>query len=247
VHFYSLATYEGVFIKEFPSIHIDRISEFLVTKNYKFLISGGEEGMVKIWDTKMLFKPYTSFQQFIGHSNGIKSIIVLEQKSLIVTCSENSGIYFWNFLGDVTFCETEISQELEKFGSPKEMKEMISANLSNKKAVMNVTSIKTSHLEKTYKQEHNSNFGSTLEKKSRITFESGSEGNPQQVMSMLPVQTEENFGVDLTYSQSTSNFLSSDAFQNMNLLNSTGMKKTEELADKLLFWPKYQPTRVEKL
>lgn len=249
VNFYSLATYEGIFVKEFSSIHIDKINEFLVTKNYKFLVSGGEEGMVKIWDTKMLFKPYTSYQQFIGHSNGIKSIIVLEQKSLIVTCSENSGIYFWNFLGDVTFCETEISQELEKFGNPKEMKDIINTYSTNKKAIMsmNMNSIKTSHMEKTYKQEHNSNFVSTLEKKSRLKFDSHADNtSPQNMMSMLPVQIEENFGVDLTYSQSTSNFLASDAFQNINLLNTTGMK-TDELANKLLFWPKYMPPRIEKL
>ena len=96
VHFYSLAAYEGIFIKEFPNIHINKITDFLVTKNYKFLISGGEEGMIKIWDSKMLFKPYTSFQQFIGHSNAVKSIVCLEQKSLLISVSENSGIYFWN-------------------------------------------------------------------------------------------------------------------------------------------------------
>jgi len=129
------------------------------------------------------------------------------------------------------------------------MKDIINTNSTNKKAIMsmNMNSIKTSHMEKTYKQEHNSNFVSTLEKKSRLKFDSQAENtSPQNMMSMLPVQIEENFGVDLTYSQSTSNFLASDAFQNINLLNSTGMK-TDELANKLLFWPKYMPPRIEKL
>jgi WD40 repeat protein len=256
VMFFSLATYEGIIIKEFQSVHIKKVNEFLCTKNYKYLISGGEEGIVKIWDAKMLYKSYTSFQQFIGHSNGVRSIIAIEQKSLIVSVSEDSGIHFWNFMGDLTFCETEITQEFEKFGNAKEMKDLTyknsnstrkSANIHNNN---NVNTIKASHLEKTYKLEHG--HGHSSSNKLRINFDNLNEENTEtrNVLSILAVEQEDNLGVDLTHTQSLSNtqsqFFSSEAFKTNNMVNIT-QQHIKELNDKLLFTPKYIPIKLDKL
>ena len=64
--------------------------------------------MIKIWDLKMIFKTIQSYQQFIGHSTGVRVLILMESKGLLISSSENSGIYFWNFLGDTTFTESEL-------------------------------------------------------------------------------------------------------------------------------------------
>jgi len=234
------------------NVHLGKIKDFTLTKNFKYFISGGEEGMIKIWDSKMLYKNFISFQQYIGHSNGVRSIICLENKSLVITVSENSGILFWNFLGDLTFSETEITQEYEKFGNIKEMKDFImnnnqklkKGNLNTSNAQSNtIKNIKINHLEKVYKVEHNEN--SSLEKRSKI--DTAIKENPNsQVFTMLPIEYEEkDYCVDISNSQS-SQFLGSDAFKKMNLLNTT-FTNVEELSNKLLFTPKFIPTKLEKL
>ena len=250
VQFYSLASYEGILVKEFYNIHINKINDFLVTKNCKYLISGGEEGMIKVWDSKMLYKPHTSYQQFIGHSSGIRSVLCIESKSLLITASENSGIYFWNFLGDLTFCETEISQELEKFGNAKDMKEFVNfnSNNTNKKAAINtsnmsMSNIKASHLEKTYKLEHNINANTQTKSKLHHHMDMGDHG-ASQVLNMLPIEFEEDDGMDLSYS--ASNLMNSDAFnksaQNYNILTNA-----DDLNNKILYTPNYLPTKIDKL
>ena len=109
VRFYALSETEGIFIKELMNLHINNINQFITSHNYKYLISSGEEGMIKIWDMKMVFKPMQSYQQFIGHATGVRGLILMENKGLLISSSENSGIYFWNFLGDTTFTESEIN------------------------------------------------------------------------------------------------------------------------------------------
>ena len=73
-------------------------------------------------DMKMVFKTMQSYQQFIGHATGVRGIILMENKGLLISSSEKSGIYFWNFLGDATFTESEITQELEKLNMPSHLK-----------------------------------------------------------------------------------------------------------------------------
>lgn len=250
IQFYSLAAYEGIFIKEMPNIHLAKINDFLISRNSKYFISGGEEGMIKIWDSKILYKNLLSFQQYIGHSNGVRSVICLENKSLVITVSENSGIYFWNFLGDLTFTETEINQEFEKFGNPKEMKEfVINYNQKLKKGALNsnntqmntMKNIKTSHLGKVYKIEHNEH--SAADK--RFNTEN-KENENRQTFTMLPVEFEDrDHCVDLSNSQS-SQFLGSEASKKLYSTNES-FTNEEELSNKILFSPKYLPTKLEKL
>jgi WD40 repeat protein len=252
VLFFSLASFEGVLLKEFPNIHLNSINDFLVTKNYKFLISAGEEGVIKIWDSKMMFKNHISYQQFIGHSSGIRNLICMEQKSLLITVSETGGLNFWNFLGDLTFCETEITQEMEKCGNLKEVNMLLKSGFNKSQSAKSVlpmstssSKMKASHLEKTYKLEHNPNYKEELSsstfKKALITSTKEADLLKMQVLSMLPVSPEEGEIADINnFSQSNSQFLNSDAF-NKNF------EAVVNLEEKLLFTPKYLPAKLDKM
>ena len=110
---FSLLVFEGNLVKEINFLHSSNLSCLVASKNYKFLISGGDEGMIKVLDSKMIYKNYSSYQQYIGHSNKIKSLIIIEHKSLVISVSENDGIFFWNFLGDLTFSETELLNDFD--------------------------------------------------------------------------------------------------------------------------------------
>lgn len=269
VHFYSLSLYEGAFIKELTNIHMDKITQFLCTKNYKYLISGGQEGMIKIWDTKMLYKNYVSYQQFIGHPNSIKSLVCLDQKSLLVTTSENSGIFFWNYLGDLTFTETELNQELEKLGHLKEKARDITKNKTinsrsfsaygkNKKLLNQSQKRQLDHFDKIYNADNSANVNNA---NNNYTKTESSIAAKEQNLNA----TEKRLKIDL-------NNYSSDALKILNMLpvefdhddkenlpteisrsllfNSTSFNKyfsREEMYNILLFKEKYIPEKIDKL
>ena len=50
VRFYSLIKYEGIFLREIANIHRGTISSIDVSGNAGYLLTGGEDSMVKIWD-----------------------------------------------------------------------------------------------------------------------------------------------------------------------------------------------------
>ena len=150
VRFYALRRYEGVFIKELMNLHINNVNQFITSHNYKYLISSGKEGMIKIWDLKMIFKTIQSYQQFIGHSTGVRVLILMESKGLLISSSENSGIYFWNFLGDTTFTESEIVQELEKLNIPSHLKMLNEKSILMENSIMSGKSTNVKNLKKYY-------------------------------------------------------------------------------------------------
>ena len=49
-------------MKELNYMHPNGASLVTISKNYKFLMTGGEEGMIKVLDSKMLYKGYSSYQ-----------------------------------------------------------------------------------------------------------------------------------------------------------------------------------------
>jgi WD40 repeat protein len=220
IQYYSIGTYEGLLVKEFPNVHIDKVNELLISKNYKYMLTSGEEGMIKIWDSKMLYRNYMSYQQYIGHSTGVRALIVLEQKSLIITASDNSGIFFWNFLGDLTFCETEITQEFEKLGKLKE--------IPNKKQVNTMSTIKANNSDKTYR-------GNEIkaEKRLKINFDNTTDLNVHD-LNMLPVNVDDDITLDLSNSMTT---------EMMKKANTS----TQHLLNKIYFSPKFIPATFDSL
>jgi hypothetical protein len=160
-----------------------------------------------------------SYQQYIGHSTGVRALIVLEQKSLIITASDHSGIFFWNFLGDLTFCETEITQEFEKLGKLKEV--------PNKKQVNTMSTIKANSCNKTYR-------GNEIkaEKRLKINFDN-TELNAHE-LNMLPINVDDDITLDLSTSMTT---------EMINKANTS----TQDLLNKLYFSPKFTPAVYESL
>ena len=259
VRFYSLCTYEGIFIKEMMNIHINSVTQFISTKNFKFLISSGEEGMIKIWDMKMIFKPMQSFQQFIVSSTRVNSILMLESKSMLISSSENGGIDFWNFLGDITFTETEITQDLEKLGDTNLMKEAelksikkkfgqtISSTKTNfykenKNIGENTTSnIRIKHMEKAYKAENNPSY-EIIKKTKNDNIKENSQSN---VLSMLPV-IEDKDSTELNYSKTEFNLTQEDLEKYTTTNNDNSVINDNDLISKLLFNVKYLPSKLDK-
>jgi len=262
VRFYALSTYEGIYIKEFTNIHINQINQFFISKNYKYLISAGDEGMIKIWDTKMIFKPIQSYQQFIGHASGVKAIILMENKSLLISTGENSGIYFWNYLGDITFPENELIEEMNKLENINLMNN-ISTKLNNSKITSTKFSIKSpnksivqtkinennltntikmKHLEKVYNMENPTNPNYKIVIKGNEDIQDNIKGNE---LSMLPIYDDKD---EIYYSISTNEFtLTQEQFKRIETENEEEEKINEEIINKLLYNIKYLPEKNENI
>ena len=266
VRFYALSTYEGVFIKELMNLHINNVNQFITSHNYKYLLSSGEEGMIKIWDMKMVFKTMQSYQQFIGHATGVRGLILMESKQLLISASERSGIYFWNFLGDTTFTESEIVQEIEKLNVPSHLKMLNekstmmeqsigggkSINLKNAKKVEKSEKkpilSKTQQLEKEYKVEND--FEKTNPNYEIIT-KGIKENDPNDTnkdklyeLKVLSVGKEDNDGINISYTNTDFNIDQEtlDRFDTSNIPPDD--PKNQEINHKILFKGKYLPEKL---
>ena len=269
VRFYALSTYEGVFIKELMNLHINNINQFITSHNYKYLISSGEEGMIKIWDMKMVFKTMQSYQQFIGHSTGVRGLILMESKGLLISSSENSGIYFWNFLGDTTFTESEIVQEIEKLNVPSHLKMLNeksimmensisggkSINLKNTKNVSKnekksllTKDIRTKHMEKEYKAENdfeksNPNY-EIITKGIKENDPNDTNNDKLYELKVLSVGKEDNDDINISYTNTDFN-IDQETLSRFDTSNiSPDNPKNQEINHKILFKGKYFPDKL---
>jgi WD40 repeat protein len=51
VRFYSLSRFEGLFLKELTSCHREGVSGIDLSQNGGFMITGGDDNLLKLWDT----------------------------------------------------------------------------------------------------------------------------------------------------------------------------------------------------
>ncbi|ORX75899.1 hypothetical protein BCR32DRAFT_271615 [Anaeromyces robustus] len=97
IYVYSYETNER--IKTYNEIHQMSITEIVYCESKDYLITGGREGTIKVWqDTKLLY-------QFNKHKDAITSLIILsefndinkkEYNIELISTSLDGSIYFWN-------------------------------------------------------------------------------------------------------------------------------------------------------
>lgn len=47
---YSLAKYEGIFLREISTVHRGSITSISLSSNAGYMLTGGEDNMLKVWD-----------------------------------------------------------------------------------------------------------------------------------------------------------------------------------------------------
>ena len=94
--------YEGIFLREVANCHRGAINGLDVTSNSGYMLTGGEDNMVKIWDYEAQKTIPFYFQSFIGHTYPITSICFNpKNNNQIFSTGERDGIFIWEFNGDV--------------------------------------------------------------------------------------------------------------------------------------------------
>mmetsp|Transcript_22941 Transcript_22941/g.22257 ORF Transcript_22941/g.22257 Transcript_22941/m.22257 type:complete len:218 (-) Transcript_22941:2310-2963(-) len=98
---YSLIKYEGVFLREISTVHRGNIVSHSVSNNNGYLLTGGEDHMIKVWDYEADKPTPFYFQTFIGHIYPPNNVIFNPvDNSIVVSAGEKDGLYFWKFYGD---------------------------------------------------------------------------------------------------------------------------------------------------
>lgn len=101
VRVYSLAKYEGIFLREITTVHRGNITSLSISNNSGYFITGGEDSMIRVWDYEAQKTIPYYFQSFIGHTYPVRNLIFNPtDNSVIISAGEKDGIYFWSFYGD---------------------------------------------------------------------------------------------------------------------------------------------------
>jgi len=75
VRFYSLLKYEGIFLREVANCHRGSITGSTISANSGYMLTGGEDNMIKLWDYEAQKTVPYYFQSFIGHTYPVNQIM----------------------------------------------------------------------------------------------------------------------------------------------------------------------------
>ena len=101
VRIYSLATFDGAYIRELHTVHKGAITCTDLSQNGGYMLSGGQDNLLKIWDYDAQKTVPYYFQAFIGHTYPLVNAMFNPlDNGMVISAAENDGIYIWQFHGD---------------------------------------------------------------------------------------------------------------------------------------------------
>ena len=103
LRYYGLDGFKAEVIKEITGMHPNSaIGALALTMNSKYVVTGGNDRIIKVWDYTM--KPCASpqHQAFIGHSGSVSNLIFSTDNHYLISTAEGSdGLFIWSFQGDI--------------------------------------------------------------------------------------------------------------------------------------------------
>ena len=100
LHRYCLDT--GELAHESSPLHLDVINAMSISDNGRYLLTGGEEGLLKLWLLGKNGPHEKRCQSFIGHPSTITSTMFSPDKKQVVSVGEGYGIMVWDVHVDTT-------------------------------------------------------------------------------------------------------------------------------------------------
>ena len=100
-------------------MHRGNVTGVSVSSNTGYMVSGGEDCMLKVWDYEAAKTIPFFFQAFIGHTYPVSSLLFCPtDNSLVLSSGQKDGIYLWRFYGDThtQFAMAEGKRETKRTG-----------------------------------------------------------------------------------------------------------------------------------
>jgi WD40 repeat protein len=103
LRYYGLDGFKAEVIKEIAGMHPNSVMQALaLTMNSKYVVTGGNDRIIKVWDYAMKPTASPQHQAFIGHSGSVSNLIFsTDNRYLISTAEGSDGLFIWAFQGDV--------------------------------------------------------------------------------------------------------------------------------------------------
>ena len=102
VRFFSLARFEGIFIRELQNVHKTSVNSTSLTMNGGYMITGGEDTLVKVWDYEAQKNVPFYYESYIGHISPVGQVLFNPlDNNMVFSIGDADGIFVWNFNGDV--------------------------------------------------------------------------------------------------------------------------------------------------
>ena len=101
IKFVSLSTFDGVQLRELQTAHKGAINTTDLSLNGGYMITGGDDNLIKVWDYEAHKTMPYYFQAFIGHSSPVKEVMFNPfDNNTVITTADQDGLYIWKFNGD---------------------------------------------------------------------------------------------------------------------------------------------------
>lgn len=84
----------GRLISTTTNIHSNHTNCLAVSSDGRFLVTSGDEGMLKVWDYQMGLD--RNYQLFVGHSTNVRKIMFTPDNSGLISVGD--ALFFWDFL-----------------------------------------------------------------------------------------------------------------------------------------------------
>lgn len=89
-------------MREISSCHRAAIKGIDLSINSGYLLSAGEDSMIRVWDYEAQKTTPYFFQSFIGHTYPVVGVLFNPTNNgQVITIGQRDGIYIWDFNGDV--------------------------------------------------------------------------------------------------------------------------------------------------
>ena len=100
----------GTIVREVSGIHRNGFcTSFDISYNNKYIVTSGEDKMIKVWDYEMPGIPPV-YQAFIGHDSSVNKII-FSQDNIHVFSIGDDAMFIWKFLGDLSPMIEELQEK----------------------------------------------------------------------------------------------------------------------------------------
>ena len=78
------------------------------------MLTGGDDCILKVWDSEVQKSSPYFFQAFIGHTTGItQALFNPEDNAQVVSIAGQDGLFIWNFHGDLS-----VSDDIQHMDEP---------------------------------------------------------------------------------------------------------------------------------
>ena len=95
--------------------------DFQISRNNRFILCAGKEGVIKVYDYFMRGEVIPSTQAFLGHYKHPRRLVATKDLRSVFSVGELNGIYKWAFYGDASSPE-DITQHFEELESDRAAK-----------------------------------------------------------------------------------------------------------------------------